>query len=137
MLEMKTDITLVDNEFITLKHVAEGDYIYHVIHKPISFETFREALDIGAEALKDKGCVKWLSDDRKNGPLSEKQQKWAQEDWIPRTIQAGWKFRAVVVPTELISAGSLMPVINGLYEYGLRMAVFASHEEAVEWLSKM
>ena len=137
MLEVKTDTTLVDNEFITLKHVAEDDYIYHVIHKPISFETFREALDIGTKALKDKGCVKWLSDDRKNGPLSEEQQKWAQEDWIPRTIQTGWKFWAVVVPTDVISAGSLIPVINHLYEYGLRMAVFASQQEAVEWLKKM
>lgn len=108
--------------------------IQHVIHKPITDQMFMEALDAGTEALKKYGATKWLSDDRKNGPLSDELLKWSHNDWQPRTIAAGWKYWAVIVPEEVIAAGTLTPVINALYEHGLTMMVFDDPDKALTWL---
>jgi hypothetical protein len=129
-----SEIILVDNEYITVKYLSEKKTVYHIIHKPVGGPIFRDALNAGTEAIKKYGGTKWLSDDRKNGPLSAEDREWGFNDWNRRTIEAGWKYWAVVVPEELIAAGSLTPTIGALYELGLRMMVFADLQEAANWL---
>jgi hypothetical protein len=131
-------IIIVDNESVTLQYLPDKRTIYHVIHKPIPEDDVLKAfLDAGTEALKKHGACKWLSDDRKNGPLSPTFLKWSATDWQPRTIAAGWKYWANVVPHEMAAAGTLMPVIDNLYEMGLRMVLFSDLEKAFEWLDKI
>jgi hypothetical protein len=130
-------IVLVENEYITLEHLPDKKMIYHTIHKPIPSQPLRDALNIGTEAIKEHGATKWLSDDRKNGPLAPEDAEWGFHDWNPRTIKAGWKYWANVVPTDVVSAGALTPVINDLYKLGLRMMVFDNLEEALDWLEKV
>ena len=130
-------ITLVENDYITLEYLTDKKVIYHTIHKPIGSPELRSALNIGTEALKKYGACKWLSDDRKNGPLAREDAEWGFVDWNPRTIKAGWKYWANVVPTDVVSAGTLTPVIESLYGMGLRMMVFDNLEEAMEWLDSL
>jgi hypothetical protein len=130
-------ITLVENEYITLEYLTDKKIIYHTIHKPIGSQALRAALNTGTEALKKYGACKWLSDDRKNGPLAREDAEWGFNDWNPRTIAAGWKYWANVVPTDVASAGTLTPTMNALYDMGLRMMVFDNLEEAMEWLDSL
>lgn len=132
-------IELVNNEYITLEYYPDRKLVYHTIHKPIGnqVEMFQNAMNAGTEALKKYGCCKWLSDDRKNGPLPAEIIQWGFEDWNPRTIKAGWKYWANVVPHEVAAAGTLAPVIEDLYQLGLRMQVFTSTEDALRWLDSM
>lgn len=131
--------TIFNSEYITVEYWPDHKLIYHTIHKPMSSQlaTFKEALNAGTEALQKYQVRKWLSDDRKNDPLTPEGNEWAYGDWQPRTLKAGWKYWAAVVPEDLVAAGTLMPVIENLYELGLRMMVFTSVEQAVEWLDKM
>lgn len=132
-----SDIVLADNEYITVKYVPDHEFIYHTVHKPVGGQIFRDALLAGTEGLKRYGACKWLSDDRKNGPLSPEDVEWGEKNWNTPTIEAGWKYWAVVVPTEVVSAGSMIPTINALYEYGLRMMVFDDLDKAIAWLDSM
>jgi len=127
-------ITIVKNDYITVEYWDDKKIIYHVIHQPIDGETFKAALNAGTEALAKYSVDKWLSDDRKNGPLAPENLDWALNDWSPRTIAAGWRFWANVVPQELAAAGTLIPVIDHYFEIGLRMMVFSDVEKAIEWL---
>jgi hypothetical protein len=127
-------ITIVDNEYITLQYLPDKKLIYHTIRKPIPDQPLKDALNAGTDALREYGACKWLSDDRKNGPVSPEIAEWGRADWNPRTIAAGWKYWADVVPVELASAGTLSPVIQALFELGLRMMVFTDLEEAFQWL---
>ena len=131
------DVILVDNEYITVKYVAEHKLIHHTINKPIGGQPLRDALMTGTEALKKYGATKWLSDDRKNGPLSKEDREWGMENWNLPTIEAGWKYWALVVPTEVVAAGSMMPTMNAFFELGLRMMVFDNLNDAIEWLDSM
>jgi hypothetical protein len=132
-------VTVYDSEYITVEYWTDKKLVYHTIHKPISSQlpTFKEALNAGTETLEKYKATKWLSDDRKNDPLTKEGNEWAFGEWQPRTLKAGWKYWAAVVPQSLVAAGTLIPVIDNLFQLGLRMMVFSNVEEAVSWLDEM
>jgi len=130
-------ITIVENEFITVHFFPDTKIIQHTIHKPIADQAFKDALNAGTEVLKQYGVRKWLSDDRKNGPLSQDVIDWGFKDWEPRTIAAGWEYWANIVPEEAAAASTLTDVIHGLAEMGLRMRVFSDVKKATEWLNSL
>ena len=132
-------ITIVTNEYITVEYIPDKKLIYHTVHKPMGIEQvqlLKDALNAGTEALKKYGVSKWLSDDRLNGPLPDEILEWGASDWDPRTIKAGWKYWANVVPVEVDAAGALTPVIETLFQLGLRMQVFTDLDKALEWLDQ-
>ena len=132
------EVVIVDNEYITLGHNLDKKMIYHTIHKPMGAEQTQllmDTLDAGTETLRQHKVLKWLSDDRLNGPLTHDFLNWSLGNWCPRTIDAGWKYWANVVPYELAAAGTLMPVMQNLHELGLRMQVFTNVEDALKWLA--
>jgi hypothetical protein len=131
-----SEIIVVANEFITVRYLDDKKIIYHTIHKPIPDQPLKDAVNAGTEALREHGVCKWLSDDRKNGPVSPEIAEWGRQDWNPRTIAAGWKYWANVIPEEVASAGTLTPVIEDLFNLGLRMMVFTDLESAFEWLDR-
>lgn len=128
------DIVIIDNEYITLVYHAQSKIIHHTIHQPITGQPLRDAVNKGTETLAKYGACKWLSDDRKNGPLSKEDAEWGFNDWNPRTIKAGWKYWANVIPYELYAAGSLNPMMENLRTQGLEMRVFIDVDKAMEWL---
>ncbi len=132
-----SEVTVFTSPYITVRCDEDAQYIYHTVHRPITpdqDEVLKEALNKGTEALTEHGLSKWLSDDRKNGPLSQESLAWSAQDWTPRTIQAGWKYWANVVPEDIKAAGSLVPLIEDLAKYGLIMRVFTELESAKAWL---
>lgn len=130
---------IYDSPYITVEYWPESKLIYHVIHQPISDQLpiFKEALNAGTAALQQYQVHKWLSDDRKNDGLTPEGNEWSFNDWQPRTLKAGWKYWALVVPQTLAAAGTLTPVVEQLFELGLRMMVFTDVEDAIVWLDKI
>ncbi|MCE7947631.1 MAG: hypothetical protein DYG88_09410 [Chloroflexi bacterium CFX4] len=131
-----TAITIVDTDFITIQYLPDKKIIYHVIHSPISGQPLRDALLAGTAALKQYGATKWLSDDRKNGPLSPEDAEWGVA-WNRQTVALGWKYWAIVVPEAIEAAGSMSPVIDNLYRMGVQMRVFSQLEDAFAWLDSV
>ena len=129
-----SNIVLFDHERITVDYMPDKKIIRHTIHAPVRGQVFRDALNTGTAALAKYGACKWLSDDRKDGPQSEEEQQWGFDDWNRRTIEAGWKYWALVVPQVVADAGTLTPTIEDLYTRGLRVMVFTKPEDALAWL---
>lgn len=127
-------IDVVKSEFVTLQYLPEKKLLHHTIHKPVDEAVFKNVLNAGVDLLSKHSIQKWLSDDRKNGPFSQDFSEWAVKDWIPRSITAGWRFWANVVPEDLKAAGTLIPFIEILHNQGLRMMVFSQPDEAMKWL---
>lgn len=130
-------VPIVDNEYITIQYLPDKKVISHVVHKPVTDKPLQDALNVATEALKKYGACKWLSDDRKNGPLSPEQLEWGFKDWNPRAIAAGWKYWANIVPEEMAAAGTLAPLMDSLFEMGLRMMVFTDADKAMQWLDSL
>ena len=130
------DITIIDNEYVTMKFLEDQKTIYHVVHQPISGQPLRDMLTTGLAALKKYGVSKWLGDDRKNGPMSDEDRAWGDENISNRVVEAGWKYWALVVPEQLAAAGRMAPIIEANFDRGLRMMVFTTPEKAFEWLAR-
>jgi hypothetical protein len=132
-------VSIYNSAYITVEYWPDNNLIYHGVHQPMSGQLpmFKEALNAGTSALQKYHVRKWLSDDRKNDALTREGNEWAFSDWQPRTIKAGWKYWALVVPQTLAAAGTLQPAIENLFQLGLRMMVFTNLDEAVVWLDML
>ncbi|MBI5958597.1 MAG: hypothetical protein HY866_07680 [Chloroflexi bacterium] len=131
-----SDIIIIDNEYISMSYLPDKKFVYHTTYKPVSGQILRDALLAGLETLQKYGAHKWLSDERKNGPMTREDQEWGRVNLNPRAVEIGWKYWALVVPEQLIAAGSMAPAIEEYYELGMRMMVFSDVKEAIQWLDR-
>lgn len=131
-----SEVILLDNEYVTLRYLEDKKMLYHTVHKPVSGQPYRDFLKMGFDYLQEHGITKWVSDDRNNGPMTDEDREWGDANLTKRAMEAGWKYWALVVPEVLIAAGSMEPTMAALFEYGLRMMVFASVEEAFKWIEQ-
>jgi len=125
---------ILENGYATLVYHIQQRIVHHTLHKPVTGEPFREVLLRGVELLERNGAHKWLSDDRGNGALHPDDGKWAMEVWSPRTIAAGWKYWALVMPDAVLGRANMRRFIREYADRGVEVKIFESPEEALEWL---
>jgi hypothetical protein len=125
---------LLDNEWVTIWYHGDTKIIHHQFHQYIYGEKFRECLNTGTEMMKKHGAKKWLSDDRNNAAMSKEDMAWTETDWYPRTIAAGWKFWAIVLPKNIIGKMNMDYIIKRAAAEGLTIRPFTDPDEAMEWL---
>lgn len=131
---------LYKSDYIVVEYNPDHKMIHHTVLQPIGAaqtDIFKEALQSGTEGIKKYKVSKWLSDDRKNGPLVPEMIEWSENNWYRPTIAAGWQYWANVVPAEIEAAQTLSAVINYLHTLGLRMSVFTDTESAIKWLDTL
>ena len=131
---MATQI-LLDNEYATGWFHDDKKIVHHAIKKPIRGAPFREMLNAGALAMEQRLSQKWLSDDRNNSALPEEDEKWSNEDWVPRVIRAGWKYWAVVIPTKAVGQLNIQRFVEAFASHGVTVQVFTDPDEAMTWLA--
>ena len=129
-------LIVIDNEFVTLLYHSDKQFVHHTIHQPIDGQVFRFLLTQGRELLENHSATKWLSDNRGMAPLTPADMEWSTTEWIPCTLEAGWKYWALVVSNESQARANLAPVVNTFYDQGLQIMIFTNLEEAVEWLDR-
>ncbi len=131
------NIMVVNTPDATMSYDSDRGIVHHQIHRPLSTQDFRTLLDTGTTLLQENGAQKWLSDDRGHGPVSTEDSEWAMADWLPRALQAGWKYWALVVPHDAAARANMADVISSFYERGLRIQVFSNPDEAWEWIEEL
>jgi len=100
-------------------------------------DAFKEVLDKGLEQMKEHGATKWLSDDRANSALRPEDSAWANEDWTPRVLAAGWKYWAIVLPQNVIGRMNMQQFIDQQSQAGVTVRVFSDPNEALSWLDSV
>jgi hypothetical protein len=130
---MKESVIL-DNEVATLWYCEEHKMIHHLFKKYIRGELFHLLLETGYDELVKNKAIRWLSDDRLNPVLHPEDQKWATEIWFPKTIQAGWKFWAIVMPEKVVAQVSMKSLAKEHAEHGLTTMMFSDLDKASDWL---
>jgi hypothetical protein len=127
-------ITIEDNQFATLWYHPETKIIHHEFHKFMYGETLRAFLQKGTEALKNNKSKKWLSDDRKNPVLRTEDMEWGKTNWFPQTVQAGWKYWAIVQPEQAIAKQNMEKLVEVYASAGITAKFFSDAGEAMTWL---
>ena len=127
---------ILENEWGVVRYEPEHKYIYHTFFKDVNGKDVQHILNVGLETLEKYGAIKWLSDDRKNGPIWQEDIDFSLNDWGPRAAAAGWKYWALVVPDEVIGRASMIDVVDAYFQLGVRVQTFTDLETAKKWLLK-
>jgi hypothetical protein len=91
----------------------------------------------GTEAMRKNGAAKWLSDDRGNSVLSKEDADWGQVNWFPQTVQAGWKYWAIVQPAKVIAQMNMKALAEEYAKAGITARFFSDPDEAMRWLESV
>ena len=128
-------ITILDDDHFTLWFHSDTKIVHHHIKKYCYGVTLRTLLNKGVEELVKNGATKWLSDDRNNNTLTKEDTDWANGDWFPRCIKAGWKFWGLVLPEKAIGKMNMKKFVAQFAESGLTVQVFSDPDAALRWLA--
>jgi hypothetical protein len=123
-----------DNEYGTMWYYPEDKIVHHQYKKFMSGDVFHNFLLKGTEAMKKFGLTKWLSDDRENPVLTTEDIKWGETNWFPQTLQAGWKYWAIVQPKAAIAKMNTDKIVEQYGKAGIVAKYFTDPDEAYRWL---
>ncbi len=128
---------IVDNEFVLLRYHPKAKIVHHEFRRFIHGPVFREALEQGVATLKLSGATRWLSDDRRNGPVTPADGEWAIKEWVPRAIAAGWKYWAVVLPDKVLGQMNMKRWMDTYAKLGVVAQAFPHPEAGMDWLENV
>jgi len=66
--------------------------------------------------------------------LGEEDTAWAENDWFPRVLAAGWEYWAIVLPDNIVGQMNMKTFIDDYAAAGITVRVFTDPAEALEWL---
>lgn len=125
---------IIDNDYVTLFYHDDKKMVHHIYKADIHGDYLKEALTVGTDQLIKYGAIKWLSDNRATEGHSDEEQAWIDTVWLPRTLKAGWKYWALVLPQNVIGQMNMLHYINSFSERGVLVRVFNNPDEAMTWL---
>lgn len=132
-----TAVVVEDNEYATLWYYPDKKIVHHKFKKFIHGEVFHEFLLKGTVVMKENQATKWLSDDRLNPVLRQDDITWGDKNWFPQTLEAGWKYWAIVQPKSMIATLNMKKLAQVYEKMGLTAQFFIAPEEAMSWLESM
>ncbi len=130
-------IIIEQNDYGTMYYHPESKIVHHEYHKFIYGDVYRAFLLKGTETLKKYGAIKWLSDDRKNPVVSAVDIEWGQKNWLPVTLQAGWKYWAIVQPEGILAKTTMENLMKDFARFGLTARYFTDPDVAMKWLESL
>jgi hypothetical protein len=132
---MPAPTVVLELKSATVWYHADTKIIHHQIRSYTHGDDLRKLLNTGLDHMAKVGAKKWLSDDTGNGALKPEDGAWAQNDWAPRAMKAGWKFWAIVMPKSTAGKMNLNKFIEDNAKMGLTVQVFETAAEALKWLA--
>jgi hypothetical protein len=130
-------IALLESAYACLWFYPDTRIIHHKFLQPISDNVFREVLTTGLGLLQTQGAQKWLSDDRNNSILSAEASTWSQEYWLPRALEAGWKYWAMLPPIRTRAKLNITRLVEFVRQSkGVTTGLFTDPNTARDWLAQ-
>lgn len=127
--------TIVSNEFYELSFHEDEKIVHHTYKPDMDSAHLQELLSAGTDLLTQHGATKWLSDNRDlQVAFTEEDAAWVNNTWLPETIEAGWKYWAMVVPEALISQADHVQYVESFHGSGVWVTVYVDVESALNWL---
>lgn len=96
---------------------------------------FRDGMDKIIELMKEHQTGNVLSNVSELGALTEADQRWSIDDWLPRALAVGYSAIAIIVSEELFGRMAVEDIMNDASEKSpIKVQYFDNEEQALEWL---
>lgn len=97
-------------------------------------EELRKAIDSTLKLLEKRGANKLLTDSREMKVIRQEDQRWVDEDWLPRARVAGLAYNALVMPKSAIAWLTVDAMVKKVPVGEVEFGYFSDIEEAKSWL---
>ncbi len=74
------------------------------------------------------------SDNHLFNDLPQEDNDWIGSVWLPKAIEAGWKYWALVVPEAEAGRMNMVQFVTNFANMGVETRVFTDPDQAMEWL---
>jgi formate dehydrogenase maturation protein FdhE len=99
---------------------------------------FREGMEKLLEMIEEHKTGKILSNVTQLGPLSDDDQKWCIDSWLPRALAVGYSSVANVIAEDIFGKMAVDDILNNAAEKSpIKMQYFEDEEKATEWLASL
>lgn len=127
-------ITISDDDYATVTYLEEDRIIDLTWHQSTHGADFRDRLNTVLQLVEDYGSTKLLADDRKKIGIQEDDIQWVLNDWLPRALDAGWKYWALVAAMDGKTLINFKKIIDHFRNEGMSIMVFDTPDIAQRWL---
>jgi hypothetical protein len=128
-------IVVIETRELDLFYYEDKKILHHVLHRYPGVTKMEQALEAGLEVLNDRRAQKWLSDNRNGAAWPKSHHEWAETSWGPRAAKAGWRYWALIPPTELLGQQSMLRMVKIYGALGVTVRVFERVDEGLGWLA--
>ncbi len=128
-------ITALSNDYFDLLFHEDTKIVHHIYKSPMDSEHLQEVLSGGTDLMEKYGATKWVSDNRQLvNAFSDEAAEWVNNVWLPRTIKAGWKYWAMVVPQSVIGQADHVKYVESFFNMGVWVTVYTDVQSAMKWI---
>lgn len=128
-------MTIQDDLDAALYLYPEAGAVHSVIKRYLEGDAFKNLMTRGADLFIERGCTKWLSDDRGIDAFRPEDLAWAGENWQGRLRAAGWRHWAMILPDKVVGRVVAKKVAVRFIDAGLDVRTFEDEASALEWLA--
>jgi hypothetical protein len=129
------DAVYLDAPYLSIRWESGGPWLFVEWRSWARSPEFRAAYEVILVAMRENRASKLLIDLRKTRVLAAEDQQWLVEDWGPRSVQAGVRSMAVIIPERALENTILESIDNRIPTTMLEIRYFGTPAEARAWLS--
>jgi uncharacterized protein YqcC (DUF446 family) len=109
--------------------------VVHTWKEFVNGQAFRDGCAEILDVIEKRSARKMLVDTSGIQVHDDEDEEWLQDEWIPRTMEAGIEASATVPQDSVIAKMDLEKFMNEVEEYDYKSTMVESVSEAREWLS--
>ena len=129
------DKTYLDTSYVCVRWVGGGPWVLIEWKAWANSQEFRAAHEIVLTALRENHASRNLIDAADARVVSNEDQHWLIESWIPRAAAAGRRWTAVVMPKSALARTVSENIDKSPRTNLTKVEYFDTVDEAAAWLS--
>jgi uncharacterized Zn finger protein len=125
----------LDTPYVLVRWDGDGPWVYVKWKAWANSSEYRAAQEVIILAFRENHASRNLIDSTDRRVLSDDDQKWLVENWMPRAAAAGRRWTAVVMPTSALGRTIAENIDNYARSKHITVEHFETFEAASAWLS--
>jgi hypothetical protein len=125
----------VDTAYVLIRWDGYGPWVYVKWRGWANSAEYKAAQEAVITALRENHASRNLIDSTDSRVVSDEDQKWLVENWIPRAVAAGRRWTAIVLPKSALGRTIAENIDKHPQSRLVKVQHFETVEEASAWLS--
>ena len=129
------DKVYLETQYVSVRWIADGRWVLVEWKAWANSAEYRAAHETVLAALRENHSSKNLIDSTHERVVTDGDQLWLVENWIPRAVAAGRRSTAVVMPKRALGKTITESIDRMPRSVATKVEYFATVDEAAAWLS--